>query len=92
MIFKPLDIYEPVFTTKARYIDLWGGRGRGGSHFASDYFIFKITCKDYFRGFVSRAVYSDIETSIWQELIDRIEENEDGQKDLKNLLLTEQPI
>lgn len=76
MIFKPLDIYEPVFLTKARYIDLWGGRGRGGSFFASQYFLFLITQPKFFRGFVSRAVYSDIKSSIWQELLDRIDEND----------------
>ena len=74
--FRFLKIYQPLFNTKARYIDIWGGRGRGGSHCGSDYFLFLITKEEYFRGFVSRAVFSDIKTTIWQELLDRIDENE----------------
>ncbi len=75
--FKPLDIYEPLYFAgpEIRYIDLWGGRGRGGSYAASQYMIFKVMQPDYFRGYVSRAIYGDIEETIWQELIDRINDN-----------------
>lgn len=31
--------YKEIFTTKARYILLWGGRGRGGSYTATQYFV-----------------------------------------------------
>lgn len=31
--FKFNKIYAPVFSSSCRYIDIWGGRGRGGSHF-----------------------------------------------------------
>lgn len=70
------EIYEPVFTTKARYVDVWGGRGRGGSHFGTDYFLFLITKPQYFRGVFMREVFNDIRTSLFQDFKDRIAENE----------------
>lgn len=66
-------VYKPVFSTKARYILLWGGRARGGSHFATDYFLFRMTQPDYFRGVIMRSVYSDIKDSLYQDFKDRIE-------------------
>jgi phage terminase large subunit len=76
MTFKPLLIYEPVFHTSARYIDLWGGRGRGGSYFASQYMVIMAVSSNYFRGYVARAIYSDCKDTIWKEVIDRIKEME----------------
>lgn len=66
-------LYRSVFTTTARYIDIWGGRGRGGSHFGTDYFLFLITQPGYFRGTFLRAVYGDIRGSLWQDFKDRVE-------------------
>src|SRR5438067_4435473 len=66
------ELYEPVFTTTARYIDIWGGRARGGSHFGTDYFLFLITHPRYFRGCFLRAVYGDIRGSLWQDFKDRV--------------------
>lgn len=66
-------IFKPVFTTSSRYIDIWGGRARGGSHFGTDYFLFKITQPHYFRGCFLRAVFGDIRGSLWQDFKDRVE-------------------
>lgn len=68
--------YEAIFTTKARYILLWGGRGRGGSHTATDYMVNRLTRKGYFRGYLMREVFSDIRESLWRDFKDRLENNE----------------
>lgn len=69
-------IYKDVFTTDKRYIDILGGRGRGGSHFATDYALFLITRKEYFRGYFVRQVLADIRDSLFRDFKDRIEEND----------------
>ena len=74
--FNFLKVYKPVFNADHRYIDIWGGRGRGGSHFITDYFLFKLITADYFRGYFMRAVFGDIRNSLFQDLKDRIEEKE----------------
>lgn len=71
--FEFNSLYETVLTTKARYIDCWGGRARGGSHFGTDYFLFLITQPGYFRGCFLRAVFGDIRGSLWQDFKDRID-------------------
>lgn len=68
------EIYEPLFTTKARYIHLWGGRARGGSFTATQYFVHLITQPEYFRGYIMREVLGDIRESLWLDIKDRIEE------------------
>lgn len=68
-------IYAPIFTTPARYIDLMGGRGRGGSYTGTDFFLFMITQPGYFRGCFLRQVLSDVRTSLFQDFKDRIDEN-----------------
>jgi phage terminase large subunit len=68
--------YQPLFKTNARYIDLWGGRGRGGSHTATEYFLHLITCPGYFRGYFMREIFSDIRESLWRDFKDRIQEND----------------
>lgn len=68
-------IYEPLFTTSARYYDLLGGRGRGGSYTGTDYFLHLITRKAYFRGCFLRNTFNDIRGSLFQDFKDRIEEN-----------------
>lgn len=80
-------IYEPVFHTKSRLIDIWGGRGRGGSHFGTDYFLHLITQKKYFRGYFVRQVFSDIRESLFRDFIDRISENDSVR--LKDFLINE---
>jgi phage terminase large subunit len=69
-------VFSPVFTTKARYIHLWGGRGRGGSHTATDYFLHKQTQPHYFRGYFMRAVFGDVRDSLWRDYQDRINDND----------------
>lgn len=69
-------LYRPVLETKARYIHLWGGRGRGGSYFATDYFLRLITAPEYFRGYFLRQVAGDVKESLWRDFKDRISENE----------------
>lgn len=76
-IFKFNSIYKPVFFSNCRYIDIWGGRGRGGSHFVTDYFLFKIMQPDYFRGYFMRLVLNDVRESLFRDFKDRIEEKED---------------
>ena len=75
--FRFNKLYAPVFTTKARYIDVWGGRAAGRSHFGTDYFLFLITKTDYFRGCFMRNTFSDIRDSLFQDFKDRIDANED---------------
>ena len=67
-------LYHALFTGTARYIDLWGGRARGGSHTATQYFLFRLTSSTYFRGCLLRAIHNDIRSSLWQDLKDRIHE------------------
>lgn len=74
--FNILKIYKPVLKTNARYIDIWGGRGRGGSHFVTDLFLFKLITARYFRGYFMRSVFGDIRNSLFQDIKDRIEEKE----------------
>lgn len=68
--------YQPVFISPARYVHVWGGRGRGGSHFGTDYFLYKITQPQYFRGYLMRQVAGDIRESLWRDFNDRITDNE----------------
>lgn len=70
------EIYEPLFTTKARHIHFWGGRARGGSFTATQYFLHLLTQGEYFRGYIMREVLGDIRESLWLDLRDRIEEAE----------------
>ncbi|MFA6185469.1 MAG: phage terminase large subunit [Candidatus Shapirobacteria bacterium] len=78
MEFTPLDVYEPLYFTpdSVRYISACGGRGGGRSHNCSEYFIFKITRPQYFRGLIARAVFSDLKLTTWLEFCDRIFDNE----------------
>lgn len=68
-------IYKGMFTTDKRVVDLYGGRGRGGSYTGTDYFLFKITQPGYFRGYFLRQSFNDIRDSLFRDFKDRIEEN-----------------
>jgi len=68
--------YLPIFKSKARYIHIWGGRGRGGSFTATQLALQLITSSDYFRGYFMREVFNDIRDSLWRDFKDRIEEND----------------
>ena len=75
-VFNFNEVFRDVFFTKADVIDICGGRGRGGSHFITDYFLYKITRPEYFRGYFMRLIHSDIRASLWQDFKDRIEDND----------------
>lgn len=67
--------YRALYEQRARYKDIWGGRGRGGSHIGTDYFIHLITSPRYFRGYLIRYVSSDIRESLFRGIKDRIRQN-----------------
>ena len=67
--------FKRLYTEHARYKDLWGGRGRGGSHTGTDYFLYNITRPQYFRGYMMRQTLSDVRTSLFQGIKDRINDN-----------------
>jgi phage terminase large subunit len=67
--------FERVLTTDKPIIDLVGGRGRGGSYFGTDYFLFLLVSSDYFRGCLLRQVFNDIRDSLFKDLKDRISEH-----------------
>jgi phage terminase large subunit len=70
------ELYEPLFAKPSkRYNHLLGGRGRGGSHTGTDYYLHLITQKKYFRGYIMREIFGDIKESLWRDLKDRIEDN-----------------
>ncbi|MCX3264802.1 PBSX family phage terminase large subunit [Pedobacter agri] len=64
--------FKPLFSSDTRYKHLWGGRARGGSHAATDYFLFLITKKEYFRGLFVREIFGDIAGSLFQDFKDRL--------------------
>lgn len=63
-------------SSKARYIHLYGGRGRGGSHTVTEIILQKLLNPAYFRGYLMREIFGDIRGSLWKDLMDRIEEKE----------------
>ncbi|MDR2127311.1 MAG: phage terminase large subunit [Prevotellaceae bacterium] len=67
--------FEKVLTTDRQIIDLVGGRGRGGSYFGTDYFLFLLVSSDYFRGCLLRQVFYDIRDSLFRDIKDRISEH-----------------
>lgn len=70
------EVYEPMFYTDKRYVDLMGGRGRGGSHTGTDYFLHLIVQPQYFRGYFIRQNFTDIRDSLFQDFKDRLQDNE----------------
>ena len=72
---KVNEVYKPLFTQKARYIILMGGRGAGRSTVASQYANSKLIAPEYFRCAIMRYILGDIRNSIYREITDRAEEN-----------------
>lgn len=72
--FNHSPIYQGVYTTDKPIIDLVGGRGRGGSFFGTDYFLFCMLSLPYFRGCFLRHALNDIRDSLYRDFKDRIEE------------------
>ena len=82
-------IYNPLFTQRARYIILLGGRGGGRSTVASQFVLAKLMAPEFFRCAIMRFVYGDIRNSIFQEIVDRSEEQEVQEKlEIKEHTLT----
>ncbi len=81
--FKFNRTFAPVFKTNARYIDIWGGRAAGRSHFGTEYFLFLLTRKTYFRGCFLRNVYGDIRDSLFQDFKDRVETSNFDENDFE---------
>lgn len=76
MDFSVNSTYKPVFTTTKPIIDIVGGRGRGGSYFGTDYFLFLMVTQPYFRGCFLRQTFNDIRDSLFKDFKDRLEEHE----------------
>lgn len=73
---KVNEVYEPLFTQKPRYFILMGGRGGGRSTVASQFANAKLIAPEYFRCAIMRYILGDIRNSIYQEILDRAEEND----------------
>ncbi len=76
MIQQVSEVYKPLFTEKPRYFILMGGRGAGRSTVASQYANARLIAPDYFRCAIMRYILGDIRNSIYQEITDRVEEND----------------
>lgn len=72
--------YEPLYTRPAKRNDLWGGRGRGGSHEATLYALYRFTRPDYCRIAFVRKVLNDVRHSLWRDFKDRIAESNINQE------------
>lgn len=66
--------YRPLFKGNKRYYFLMGGRGAGRSYGATQYITARLEHTEYFRCAVMRFVAGDIRNSIFQDIMDRIEE------------------
>ena len=81
--------YEPLFTADKRYFILMGGRGAGRSTVASQRALAKLVAPDYYRCAIMRFVLGDIRNSIYQEILDRADEQEiRGNIDIRDQLLS----
>jgi len=70
----PSKYVQPLFTQKFYEADVWGGRGRGGSHNLTLYAFYLMITSNYFRGYFVRAIQGSIRDSLWRDFKDRIEE------------------
>ncbi len=68
--------YSPLFTERPRYFILMGGRGAGRSTVASQFATAKVVSPEYFRCAIMRFILTDVRHSIYQDIIDRAEEQE----------------
>jgi len=66
--------YKPLYMPPAdiRYIDLWGGRGRGGSFEATLFASYRFNNPRYARIAFVRKIYNDVRESLWKEFKDRL--------------------
>lgn len=68
------ECWKPLFIKRngVRYIIIMGGRGAGRSYVASQFALAKLIAPEYFRCAIMRLVHEDIRNSIWQEIVDRV--------------------
>jgi len=77
MKLSPSKLYKPLFQNdNIRYVICMGGRASGRSYSASQFALINLISSTYFRCAIMRFVLGDIRNSIFQEIRDRIEENE----------------
>ena len=74
MKIVPSTYAEPIYTKNFYEADLWGGRGRSGSHNITLHALYMIITSNYFRAYFTRAIQNTIRESLWQDFKDRIEE------------------
>lgn len=70
--------YKPLFVEKPRYFIFMGGRSAGRSTTASQFALAKLLDPEYFRCAIMRFILGDIRNSIFQDILDRVEEQELG--------------
>jgi len=66
--------YLKLFTSKARYKHLCGGRGAGRSYVIAQTAIIRMYEPAYFRGIIARQNFADIRGSSFQQIVDIIED------------------
>ena len=74
MLIRPSKYSKNLFTKSFYEADIWGGRGRGGSHNMTLYALFSMVTLKYFRGYFVRAIQGTVRDSLWQDFKDRITE------------------
>lgn len=73
--FEVHKTHSKLWTEKNwRYAIIMGGRGNGRSGTASRFVVSQLLSKEYTRGAMMRAVHSDIRSSCWGEIMDRLVE------------------
>ena len=71
------EIFAPLWENKkARYYIMIGGRGAGRSTAGSQFLLSSLLAKDFFRCAIMREIHSDIRSTVWQEFMDRVNEQD----------------
>lgn len=71
------EIFAPLWLDESwRYAVLMGGRGTGRSTAGTQYDISHIMAPGYFRNAIMRSIHGDIRSSIYQDLVDHIDEHD----------------
>jgi phage terminase large subunit len=73
---KANEVYKNLFLNNKRYYILMGGRSAGRSYVASQFVSSHLISPLYFRCGAMRYILSDVRTSIFQEVLDRFDEQE----------------
>lgn len=79
---EPRKQYRPLYERPAIINDLHGGRGRGGSHGATEFALFCLTSPSYWRIAFVRQIRKDVRGSLWQDFKDRVTEARDNGSEL----------